>query len=472
MDKNNITYMLDEDNKSETLHFLSSLEKIHSGCCLSIAWHQYRDEFGCILGVNKKGELIKMEEKVQNTSIGGLFKSKIVESYSVVYSDVIQKQIVGIFEVEDKKIQLILKKDSFINPSRVFSKGDFYGVVDIMNGNDMEEIIGENNGKVKEQMMKMKLNKCEFFDVEKNQGFIKIGKAIIEPKNVFWNLTQSVCVCVYEDFCVVIKNKGNVFKYFKTINNLSVYSGYFMENLFFYVTEETVGVLISDLQSEVLNIKLAKLEGKVNVGDILNLEDIIGVNFYDGIYPEVQKRASGKLEMLMVYDFRLMMINEKREISFINLNHGFLKFCLFLQHEEFNNCLEISKIFDQSLHYIFADMFIEKGQFEACKKLEGLSLIDKMVISLNGGDYNVGLGAVFMEDYEMEYKKNIFNYIVVKLHQMGKIQEMDDIIKIGIQQNMYFFCFLYIMYFIFLELMKIRLKFYLAIIKIQLVYIV
>jgi hypothetical protein len=116
-------------------------------------------------------------------------------------------------------------------------------------------------------MMKLKLNKCEFFDVEKAANnsnetvLIKIGKPIIEPKNVLWNLTHSLCVCIYEDFCVIIKNnKDGLFTFFKTVNNLCVLNGYFIENLFFYVTDDSVGVLISDFSNEIIDIKLAKLQ--------------------------------------------------------------------------------------------------------------------------------------------------------------------------------------------------------------------
>ena len=54
----------------------------------------------------------------------------------------------------------------FLNPTKLFS-GDFYGIVDLMTDKDMEDIIGKKDDKAKEQMRMLKLNKCEFFEVER-----------------------------------------------------------------------------------------------------------------------------------------------------------------------------------------------------------------------------------------------------------------------------------------------------------------
>lgn len=76
----------------------------------------------------------------------------------------------------------------------------------------MEEIIGKKEDKVKEQMRMLKLNKCEFFEIEracntnaKQAIYIKVGKPIIEPRNVYWNLTHEICVALYVDFLLIIK---------------------------------------------------------------------------------------------------------------------------------------------------------------------------------------------------------------------------------------------------------------------------
>jgi len=53
-----------------------------------------------------------------------------------------------------------------LNPTKLFS-GDFYGIVDLMTDKDMEDIIGKKDDKAKEQMRMLKLNKCEFFEVER-----------------------------------------------------------------------------------------------------------------------------------------------------------------------------------------------------------------------------------------------------------------------------------------------------------------
>ena len=189
---------------------------------------------------------------MQSTSIGGLFKTKIIETYNILYSDNVLKMVVCIYDIEEKKVNLIMKKDTFINPTKIFS-GDYYGIVDIMNENDMEEIIGKKDVKIQEQMRKIKMNKCEFFEVERANNassneaiFIKIGKAIIEPKNIYWNLTHAICIAIYEDFCVLIKNKNEKFSYFKSIYSISIINGYFLENLFFYITEESIGIIICD----------------------------------------------------------------------------------------------------------------------------------------------------------------------------------------------------------------------------------
>lgn len=84
----------------------------------------------------------------------------------------------------------------------------------------------------------------------------------------------------------------------------------------------------------------------------------------------------------MVYDLKLLVINEKREIGVIHLSHPFLQFCMHLQHSEFNNCLEICKQFDPALHYLFAKMLIHRNALSFAILLSGLSPIDKLVIQL------------------------------------------------------------------------------------------
>jgi hypothetical protein len=48
----------------ESLHFLSNLVSLYNGCCTSLVWHSYLDEFAALMPVNKKGDFIRAEEKV------------------------------------------------------------------------------------------------------------------------------------------------------------------------------------------------------------------------------------------------------------------------------------------------------------------------------------------------------------------------------------------------------------------------
>jgi len=88
--------------------------------------------------------------------------------------------------------------------------------------------------------------------------YIKVGRPIVEPREVYWNLSHEICAAVYNDFIVIIKRQEDTFVFFKTVM-ISVTHGYFMEELFFYVTEDSVGVLISEFEEEeVLDIPLAE----------------------------------------------------------------------------------------------------------------------------------------------------------------------------------------------------------------------
>jgi len=65
--------------------------------------------------VNKKGDFLKADEKVQTISTGGLFNSKTTQSYSTVYSDAVTKIIFVLSEIiEEPKLQIkiVFKKDS------------------------------------------------------------------------------------------------------------------------------------------------------------------------------------------------------------------------------------------------------------------------------------------------------------------------------------------------------------------------
>ncbi|KAL4511824.1 hypothetical protein ABPG72_012669 [Tetrahymena utriculariae] len=468
VDKNKINLLHDGD---ETLHFLSQLDCLYSGCCTSLVWHQYCDEFAALMPVNKTGQFIKATEKVTTISTGSIFNQKTVQNYSTSYSDHIQKIIFVLYEINEDpraKVEEVYRKDSFLNPTKLFA-GEFYGIVDLMTDKDMEDLISMKDNKIKEQIRMLKLNKCEFFEIERAQNttqkqtaiYIKVGKPIIEPRSVYWNLNHEICIVVYLDFLLIIKQQNDTYQFFKSLN-LQIIHGYFLEDLFFYVTEDSIGVLVNDFSDDILDIPLAKLERVVSRNEILNLEDILcsgqedysnssqldqsqlEQEFQDTIYPEIQKRPPGILKILMIYDYKLILINEKREIGIINLTHPFLKFCMFLQHNEFNSCLELCKVFDPNLHYMFAQMFIKRNALAFATKLEGLSLIDRAIIDLDHNNLvNISISVQFIQGlfaekrYSTKQKKSLLTYLAVKMHQIEKYDEVNMIIQYGLQYSIF-----------------------------------
>lgn len=103
------------DGGEESLHFLSQLDSLYNGCCTSLVWHAYLDEFAALMPVNKKGDFIRAEEKVTTQSTGGIFSSKTVQTHSTVYTDSVTKIIFALFELIDQPkpaVRLAFKKDS------------------------------------------------------------------------------------------------------------------------------------------------------------------------------------------------------------------------------------------------------------------------------------------------------------------------------------------------------------------------
>lgn len=115
LDKHKIDLL--RDNSEEVVHFLSSFESVYSGCCTSLVWHTFADEFAALMPVNKKGEFLKAEEKVVSSQSGGLFSSKVVSTYTTAYSDTVAKVVFALFELSQEHKatppRMIFKKDSY-----------------------------------------------------------------------------------------------------------------------------------------------------------------------------------------------------------------------------------------------------------------------------------------------------------------------------------------------------------------------
>lgn len=67
----------------------------------------------------------------------------------------------------------------------------------------------------------------------------------------------------------------------------------------------------------------------------------------------------------MIHDFKLITINNNKEIGSIMLDHPFIKFCLYFQHDKYDHCIDIvNNMFDPNLHNIFAGMFLYKNAIQ------------------------------------------------------------------------------------------------------------
>lgn len=150
--------------------------------------------------------------------------------------------------------------------------------------------------------------------------------------------------------------RNNDLKFHKQIRE-TIMSGYFWENLFFFSTETEIFFLVCDLQNDVILLKLATIELDCNLPLDLHEYEDENIELFDSIYPKLQKRSPGHLKFLLIFDCKLMTINHFSEMGAICLDHPFIRFCMHLQFEEIDKCLEILSKFDENLHYIFADLF-------------------------------------------------------------------------------------------------------------------
>lgn len=183
-----------------------------------------------------------------------------------------------------------------------------------------------------------------------------MNKIIIEPIHVFWNVYGTICIANYLNFFHIYHlTCENQLKFHKQMRE-SIISGYFWENLFFFSTENEVFLLVCDMKNDAILIKLATVE--IDSDLTMNLyEDNENIDFYDCIYPKLQKRSPGHIKFLMIFDCKLITINQFQEMSAICLDHEFIRFCMYLQFGELEKCFEIVSKFDDKLSYIFADIF-------------------------------------------------------------------------------------------------------------------
>ena len=92
-------------------------------------------------------------------------------------------------------------------------------------------------------------------------------------------------------------------------------------------------------------------------GPITDSSYLLGNDYYDVLYPNLQKRPSGHLKFLLIFDCKLIVLDQDEEQNVILLDHPFILFCLNLQHNQVNECLELANKFHKKFHYVFADMF-------------------------------------------------------------------------------------------------------------------
>lgn len=182
-----------------------------------------------------------------------------------------------------------------------------------------------------------------------------MNKIIIEPINIFWNVHGTICIASYLNFFHIYHlTSQNQLKFHKQMRE-TIISGYFWENLFFFSTENEVFLLVCDMKNDAILIKLATIELDSDL--TMNLyEDNENFDFYDCIHPKLQKRSPGHLKFLMIFDCKLITINQSQELSAICLDHEFIRFCMHLQFGELEKCFEIISKFDEKLSYIFADI--------------------------------------------------------------------------------------------------------------------
>ncbi|KRX01519.1 WD40-repeat-containing domain [Pseudocohnilembus persalinus] len=347
-----------DSSKEESLHFLSEAKKVYDGVGVQIVWHQYLDEFAVLCPLDNKNQFLKIFERKETISTGSFFSKKSFSKYTVDLSEKISKMTLCVYSFEEngennfEQPKVILINDRFLNPTQLFGNGENYCVVDLTLDPDIKEMLKNPSARKQEAFRMHKFNKGEFFDVDREyKTYKKIGGSIIAPLNVFWSQSNQICICSYSNFFSLFKfDKEQNQMQLQKVHNYTILDGYFWENLFFFITENSVNLLVTDFIKDDIILELATIEIKLKKEFIFDFNEIFGGKeediIYDNIYPEQQKKPPGQSKILTIYDFKLVLINQNNELGFIYLEHPFIKFCMYLQHQKYDNCLQITNQFD------------------------------------------------------------------------------------------------------------------------------
>jgi len=267
-------------------------------------------------------------------------------------------------------------------------------VVDQASDGDLEAMLSGHEVRQREQFRKLRFCKAEFFfiDHENSKKYRQLGTPIVEPVQVFWSLTSEIMVAVYNRLFVVFALREDAFRYDRSFS-LSVSDGCFWENLFFFVNESAVYLLVNDLAEGPILIELAAQEARVSEKGAVNLAELFGgttegnPELFDNIHPEVQRRPPGQLKILLIVDLKLVLVDQSGSLSSINLDFPFVRFCMLLQHGRLDDCFEIAAKFDRRLCHLFVLLFLAKGAKGHAQQLGalGLSLLDQTILELEHG---------------------------------------------------------------------------------------
>jgi len=116
----------DSDNlvALESLHPAGKVERIHTGCAVSLEWHQDRDEFAALVPVDKSAKPLEVKEKVETVSKGGFFGGK--HSKKAFYVDVnnISKTVLYLYQIfaegSNVKVGVKQKNETYLFFARNF----------------------------------------------------------------------------------------------------------------------------------------------------------------------------------------------------------------------------------------------------------------------------------------------------------------------------------------------------------------
>lgn len=79
---------------------------------------------------------------------------------------------------------------------------------------------------------------------------------------------------------------------------------------------------------------------------------------------------------------KLIVADQNRELALLSLDHPFLKFCMYLQHNELDACVRLTECFDHSVHSIFARMLLHRHAYDAAVRVRGLTPLDRLMIEI------------------------------------------------------------------------------------------